>query len=255
MIVRSIPGFTLTISELPWDSEMFGFACAHFDISRSGAARATHAGLPGAIAEVLQQARSEAVKFVTLKTDAEETETVNSALRNNGSLIDTELTFAKKPTAPDTPAVPESEYSIQKMETFWDDSLYDLTSTLQHSRFFVDSHIDADVAHRIWRTSIYNHCNGRASYSVVAHHRDKPIGLMNVVEKNGISDIFLIAVSPPHQGKGVGSAMMDLYEATLGAGTETQIVETQLRNYGAHKFYHDRGYRAVRSKHTIHFWL
>ena len=97
MIARSSPGFTLTISDLSWDSEVFGFRCAQFEISRPASARSADSHLTDAIADILEEARAEGVKFVTLKADAEERDTVNSALRNNGFLIDTEITFAKKP--------------------------------------------------------------------------------------------------------------------------------------------------------------
>lgn len=239
----------ITIRPLPWDSEQLGVSSGLIECTglTDCSDRAISAGL--------QQAAANGLKFLTAKIDARHTGLVNALIKAGGNLVDTELTFQKQPSATKSALKSSPELTIEKLETYWDDSFYALAQTLEQSRFYMDTQIHPDRAHKLWESSIYNSCHGRASYSIVGFVSGRPAGLVNVFEKGGISDIFLIAVLPAYQGKGVGRAMLNHYENTLGPEIRSQTVETQLINFPAQSLYSRMGYRNVFSKHIIHLWL
>jgi len=240
--------------ELPWDSGIFGFRCASLQIPEGSVEPAQKEAL---LVQALVEAGSQAVRFLTARVPCADVETVNACLRAGGVLVDTELTFRKDKSqqAKSVQAAVPSGFVVEKVQTYWHDGLYQLVDTLEHSRFFTDPNIDDELARKLWRTSIHNSCTGRASYSIVCRHGAEPAGLINVFEADGVSDIFLIAMLPAYQGKGLGRAMVACYEANLSKDIVAQTVETQLINYPAQRFYARLGYQNVQAKHTIHFWL
>jgi ribosomal protein S18 acetylase RimI-like enzyme len=256
MILKENEKFSVNIKELEWDSSIFGFKCGNMDVIIKNRIEYLDpfSGLP--LKECITEAKEENYKFLTAKVDTEYMPIVNACLENNGKLIDTELTFHKKRRTNVGEKVEFPEHiSVKKFKTFWDDSLFDIAKTLRFSRFFIDENIKKETAQIIWEKSIYNSCNGRADYSIICFYNDKPAGIMNIFEKNRISDIFIIAVIPEYQNKGLGRRMMNYYEANLDVHIQEQTVETQLINYQAQKLYIDHGYKVIKSKHIIHFWF
>jgi ribosomal protein S18 acetylase RimI-like enzyme len=256
MLVRDGSRYILRVSELTWDSKMLGFPCASLDISDSTRGNdLEYVDISSLLSDLLLDAKKQGIRFVTAKINAENISLVTTCISNHGKLVDSELTFKKnKQMSSSILSLPDGIHII-KADCYWDDSLYELAATVKNSRYFIDTTIPYETAYGLWKHSIYNSCNGRASYSIISFIDDKPVALMNVFEKDGISDIYLIAVLPHYQGKGLGKFMMRYYENSLGDNICHQVVDTQLINYPAQKLYSDMGYRNVRSKHTIHFWL
>lgn len=256
MLVREGSGYSLRVSELPWDSKMLGFACASLDISdNTKGTEIQYFDISSLLSNILLDAKKQGIRFVTAKINAENISLVTTCIYNHGILVDSELSFNKNKQTPNSKLLLPDGIHIIRADCYWDDLLYELAGTLKFSRFFTDTTITYEAAYKLWKHSIYNSCNGRASYSIIAFVDDKPVGLINVFEKEGMSDIYLIAVLPHYQGKGLGKCMMRYYEHCLGDNINHQVVDTQLINYPAQKLYSGMGYRNVRSKHTIHFWL
>ncbi len=241
------------VQELSWDSEIFGFRCGVLNIPVAVNSISVDE-LSSLIKATIRKAKVEKFRFLAAKIPAEIFTICAGCLRNTGILVDTELTFQKN-TFKCSEFHVFPEIVVEKHDTFWDDVFYRIPDVLKHSRFFSDPNIDSALARKLWNTSIYNNCTGRASYSLVGFFRGKPAGLINVFERDGISDIFLIAVLPEYQGHGLGKAMMKSYESWLHYDVVEQIVETQVVNYPAQKLYSQMGYNNIRAKHTFHFWL
>lgn len=244
-----------TLRALDWDSEILGIPSGFLQFSGESTGLITLDEWRLAVVESLSEARRREFRFLTAKIAAEDDHLVNACLAENGLLADTELTFFKRVKKQPVLAAPPAGVRIEKVSSFWDDDLYALAATLQHSRFFRDKNIPEKTAERLWQESIKNSCSGRASYSIIAFVDGKPAGVTNVFEKEGVSDIFLIAVLPQYQGRGLGRAMLATYENSLSAAISSQTVETQAINYAAHALYMRIGYQTVAAKHTIHFWL
>ncbi len=258
--------FSIKISFLEWDTNILGIKSGYLEIIKNNSDN--FSGLNNLIQQAMQNARDEGYEFLTAKIKSEEIEIVNLCIKNNGDLIDTELTFHKykqhNSGVPETcfrstennssNLLQKKDFSIQKFKKYWHDSFYNLSGTLNNSRFFIDKKIGPELANKVWKESIFNSCNGRATYTIVCFDQDKPAGLINVFEKDNISDIFLITLFPEYQGHGLGSMMLDFYDSNLDNFISEQIVETQLINYNAQRFYSKKGYNNVSAKHTIHFW-
>ena len=241
----------IALAPLPWDSGILGYRCGALSFRPSfpdGGTRAAHA-----LGDALARARREGFRFLTAKVEVGRTGLSNLCLGGGGFLADTEVCFSKRP---ERPQLQESAAaSCITSAAFWDDSLCDVAQTLNLSRFFRDPRIGAPAAERLWRESIRNHCGGRASYSVICFRDSLPAGFINVVEREGISNIFIIGVLPQYQGQGLGSLMIRYYESNLSGAVNEMTVDTQLSNIMAQKLYVSTGYRIIKSQHIIHFWL
>jgi len=238
----------LEIKESPWDSEIFGFKCGYVDIFHQTSA--------AIISKGLMVARNKGYKFLTTKIAVEDLTLTNNCFQCKGFLADTELTLSKTRGVNKCSSlgVP-SGYSLLQEKNYWDDDLLSLAAPIKHSRFFKDPKIDRFTALKLWQTSIYNSCRGRASYSVICLYGKKPVGVIILYEAGCVSDIDLVALLSDYQGQGLGTAMMNFYENHLGAEIATQTVATQVINYPAQKLYSSFGYRTSNVKHIIHFWL
>lgn len=254
MLTQQSLRYSLDIVPLPWDSGIFGFGCGALVLTGETTPGSTD-DTEGQLIPLLLDAKKAGMRFVTAKIPAEHTSLVAACLGQGGKLVDSELTFTKKapPLPPEPPAM--DRFRLVKSAHYWDDSLYQLAETVNKSRFFTDSEIPAQSALDLWRQSIYNSCTGRSDYSVFAFSGDRPAGLINVFERDGVSDIFLLAVMPEYQGQGLGQAMISFYQHALDKKITTQVVETQLTNYAAQKLYSNMGYRTTAAKHVVHFWL
>ena len=246
----------VNLVEQVWESSMLGYKCGSLDFGEQENAAPSTKSSHIIIQKTLKKAKSENYQFLTAKVPAENNELINICFRNNGYLVDTELTFSKsrREINLEQEAILDV-VSVEKLDVFWDESLRKLTDTIIHSRFFSDANIKNEAAHRLWENSIYNNCNGRASYSIIAHYNGKVAGLINVFEKDGRSDIFLIGVLSQFQNKGIGKAMIQCYEGKLDKSILELTVDTQSINYGAQRFYIGMGYRTVSVKQIIHFWI
>lgn len=240
------------VQGLDWDSSMLGIPCgfASFTGSPGDAAE-----FPSRLRDALGEARLQGIRFLTVKLPTQSHLQVNACLAQKGFLADTEVTFSKKPAKGAVPVLANTTIQVERLAQFWDDSFLELADTLQLSRFFRDPHIPAQAARKLWQTSILNSCQGRASYSLVAFVEGKAAAVTNIFERDGVSDIFLIAVRPEFQGMGLGKAMLSRYDAYLPDTVTRQTVETQVGNYPAQALYVRLGYVPVASKHSIHFWL
>lgn len=237
--------------ELAWDTEQLGYRCGIIRFSKPQVVSVDT--LCRDLERLLSDAFREGYRFITVKVPAEWLAVCHACQMFGGILVDSEMTFYKNRKAIDYQVAVDG-VTVEKHTTFWDDSFLAIPDTLQNSRFFSDRNIGKDAARKLWTQSIINSCNGRASYSIIGFFEGTPAGLVNVFEGDGISNIFLIAVIPQFQGRGIGKSMVSYYEQNLDNIIVEQIVETQIVNFGAQKLYTSFGYTHVFAKHVFHFW-
>lgn len=248
--------FSIRLNHLPWDSKVLGTKCGFIEISKKFNSGLRKDNLSEFLKLLLSKAKNQQYRFLTSKISAEEQNVANACFSNGGILIDTELTFEK--SLRERSSVSETlnnNISIKKFTKYWDRSIFKIADSFTFSRFLKDSNIERAKAIMLWRNSIYNNCNGRASYSIICFMNKKPVGVMNIFEKGCTSEIFLIGVTNVYQSRGLGRAMMRFYEENLDKDIKRQIVETSLLNYKAQNLYLWAGYKNYTSKYIIHFWL
>lgn len=243
------------LRRLDWDSEILGIPSGFLEFSGNSANMIAQDDWRQVVVDALSEARRQGIRFLTVKPTAEDGPLVNACLAESGLLVDTELTFSKEAHKHPVSTPLPVDVRTEKLTSFWDDALYGLAATLRHSRFFRDTNIPNESAERLWRESIKNSCQGRSSYSIVAFVEGKPAGVINAFEKGEVSDIFLIAVLPQFQGRGVGRSMIASYEKEISSTIAGQTVETQVINYAAQSLYARMGYQPIAAKQVIHFWL
>jgi ribosomal protein S18 acetylase RimI-like enzyme len=246
---RIITDDYFAIEFLRWDSAILGYKSGLVSFLPSLPQKGST--IERALKECLTQAKFDGYRFLTAKVDADQFELTNSCTHNNGILVDTEVCFSKIPVK----QIADDDKPCKKTKQYWDERFYGVAESLHRSRFFRDPEIGSENAVRLWKESIRNHCLGRASYSVIYFNSSAPVGFINVIEQNNVSNIFIIGVLPGFQGQGIGSRMMRFYEMELSESIHEMTVDTQLTNIRAQKLYVNSGYRIKRSQHIIHFWL
>lgn len=258
-IMREIENkyFNVKLKYLPWDSGILGIKCGVIEILKKSSLIAKEDNLSGLLKMLLNIARKQQYKFLVSKINAEEQGIANACFLNKGILIDTELIFIKSHEEKKLlPVEPQgNNVLIKKFNTYWNNSLFKIAESFTYSRFHKDNNIKSTKAIRLWRNSIHNNCHGRASYSIICFVNKKPVGIMNVFEKNGISEIFLIGLIHAYQNRGLGGAMMKFYEKNISKKIKNHLVETSILNYKAQNLYLVMGYRNNKAKYVIHFWF
>ena len=122
-----------------------------------------------------------------------------------------------------------------------------------HDRYHRDPEIPQDVADEIKRQWVLNGVLGRSDAPIVARVDGEIAGFNLCLRRENIAIIDLIGVARPHQGKGLGRALV---AAALGhyAGTcRVMQVGTQDTNGPSIALYERAGFVPVRAAVTFHW--
>jgi dTDP-4-amino-4,6-dideoxy-D-galactose acyltransferase len=143
----------------------------------------------------------------------------------------------------------ETEYSIQ--------DLYELAfESGTHSRFFMDKKFTSEKFKELYRLWIDNSISSSFAADILLYKSaGKTIGLLTykINENNAFAGLF--SVSPQHQGKGVGGAMLKHLESILyKKGISNLIIPTQYQNQQACYFYAKQGYSISENTYIKHYW-
>ena len=125
------------------------------------------------------------------------------------------------------------------------------------SRFRVDPRVPRPIFESLYRQWIENSVNGTiADATLVVRDHDTIVAMATVAEKNGRSDIGLIAVDAAHRGRSHGTRLMQAaHHWARERGLADAQVVTQGDNRSARRLYEKCGYTVERVEHYYHFWL
>ena len=126
-----------------------------------------------------------------------------------------------------------------------------------HSRFGVDPKISKKTFHKLYHTWIKNSVRGTAADKVfVIREKNKIVGMITLISKNGRGDIRLVAVDAKCRGKKLGTSL--IYAALKyfikKDYTKAQVV-TQKSNVPACHLYEKCGFHREKIDNFYHFWL
>ncbi len=81
-------------------------------------------------------------------------------------------------------------------------------------------------------------------YSVVVHHRDRPVGIGRIIGDGGcFFEITDMAVLPNHQKKGVGAMIMEALVSYLKANAPSTAYVSLMADHGTPMFYKKYGFK------------
>lgn len=234
---------------LDWDSAFFGFKVARILPERLS---------PSQLAPVIAELRAHNVSLAYWAADPADPASQEAATACGGLLADRKATFiAEVAQCSPLPVLYDGlieEYTAQVPDT-------DLESlAIQagiYSRFKVDAKIPEDKFLDLYRLWIRNSVNGQIADAVlVARHEGRIAGMVTVGEKNGRSDIGLIAVDESMRGKNLGIALVGAAkEWARSKGYRFAQVVTQRENLAACRLYEKCGYTIEKIENIYHLWM
>ena len=149
---------------LVWDSEMLDLLTGTVEVADDATTRAADGE---ALAERILAAAPGDEVLTCIKLPASQPVALAALLRAGGTFIDSEQTFIHvhgvDVDADQTPGANLAAPQVQICTRYDGDAFADLVPDIVHSRFRRDPRIPAAHAEALWRASIRNHCDGRAS--------------------------------------------------------------------------------------------
>jgi len=233
----------LCLEKLDWDSEQLGLS-AGLVANEALIARYPAPDVFDRIRAILAQKPE--ISFITFKIPDSCTDIVNMLVRGPADFIDTELIYRFS-----GPVGKSSACQVIFTEQWQGEEFVPLASEMRWSRFFLDKRIAAAKADGLWRTSIANHCQGRADQLAVALLDGQPAGLVVITAAGGEKALFLVGVLPEYQGRGIGTALLKAVTDRYGA-TAPLYVETSSRNLAANRLYQKAGFVLHRTRYILH---
>jgi dTDP-4-amino-4,6-dideoxy-D-galactose acyltransferase len=132
-----------------------------------------------------------------------------------------------------------------------------------YSRFRVDPRIPRERFEAMYRLWIERSVKKELADDVMVvpaedsrDDRHHPLGLISLMESDGVASIGLVAVAAEVQGRGIGSALMRAAHGWMRSrDADEALVVTQLANLPACRLYERSGYHLARVQPYYHFWL
>lgn len=126
----------------------------------------------------------------------------------------------------------------------------------KHSRFLLDKNFGIEKFKELYRLWIDNSISKTFADDVLLKKTNKETaGLLTYKITDDYATVGLIAVSNQHQGKGMGSILLEHLETILfQKGIKNLIIPTQLENKQACNFYNKLGYSIFKTIYIKHYW-
>jgi dTDP-4-amino-4,6-dideoxy-D-galactose acyltransferase len=137
------------------------------------------------------------------------------------------------------------------------DELYVLAfESGKYSRFLLDKNFGRENFEKLYEKWIDNSLNKNFADIFLLYKEDNEIiGLVTAKINENSAQIGLIAVSPDHQGKGIGKKLIfEIQNVLINKGIPTLHIPTQLENKEACFFYKKMGYEIINITPIKHYW-
>jgi GNAT superfamily N-acetyltransferase len=135
--------------------------------------------------------------------------------------------------------------------------IYDMAfESGKFSRFNLDANFNKLEFKRLYKKWVDNSYTKEFADNVLVYkHQNISVGFVTYKVYGNYAKVGLIAVSPEHQGKGIGRKLLEAVEIEL---VDINVIElripTQLQNETACKFYSKMGYTIIEEKIVKHYW-
>src|ERR1700757_2252537 len=217
---------------LEWDSKFFQRRIARLNACRLD---------EDVIGEALQWCGDNRIDCLYFLSDPGDSRTRRLAESKGFQLVDVRVTFGRR--IEQTACAPTS--ASLRMAREDDVPALRAIARVSHrdSRFYFDGHFDRAKCDLLYETWIENSFRGFAQAVLVAEHDGVPVAYLTCHCKEQESQIGLVGVSADHQGKGLGSMLVQSFlNWSHEHAAETAKVVTQARNAAAHRLYKKHGF-------------
>jgi len=256
----------LAAEKSAWDTEHFGFGVGrirNFFVSPVLDLKKTLTANEALVKACLSWMKHEKVKCVLTRVDLDDALDIETYQQNGFQLADVLITFYLNVSLPSAVKNPKLEGPI-KVRPFQkgdDAALMQIArAVFRNDHFHRDSRFPQPKSDELFVKWTYNSCQGAADHVLVAAtENEKPIGFITCkIEELGKSNygvIDLVAVSPQHQGKGVGTILTREAINWFADRVDTVFVGTQANNKASIRTYEKVGFRLFNTELTFHKWL
>lgn len=186
--------------------------------------------------------------FAYVKVDVQDVEVVETLTKRDFFIVDTNVSYICKLAIAQNAA----ENIVIRAANLEDkDSVCQIAGeAFSLTRFHADPYIDKTLADRIKFDWAGNYFSGdRGDEMLVAEQGGQVIGFNQILIRDGIAIIDLIAVKTSAQGQGVGKAMI----AKLQERFDTLRVGTQLSNKSSIALYEKMGFCFENASYVLHY--
>ncbi|AWA29259.1 hypothetical protein HYN48_03680 [Flavobacterium magnum] len=137
------------------------------------------------------------------------------------------------------------------------DEIYNLAyESGKFSRFYLDKHFNSGKFGELYRKWVDNSISKAIADDVLVYVEENEIsGFVTYKTAGDSATIGLIAVSPNHQGKGIGGKLLQSVEDRLAEQNIKKLrIPTQQENQPACHFYTKQGYEICERTFIKHYW-
>lgn len=234
----------MSLIELEWDSNFFGLKIGRIELQDLDATGIDHE---------IGKARKLGFALLYLFGPARVPLLPAWLEENRCRLVDTKVTYAK------SRLMRKQAHNSTLLHAPADiEQLYELAyESGKCSRFRLDPRFGLENFKRLYRAWVDNSVSRRIADDIFVYQAGNSLcGFCTVKYSNDKATIGLIAVSPNHQGTGIGRDLCDAAEAqAVQRGCHAIVVATQQANVGACRFYEKLGMNLAESTDIYHLWL
>jgi len=132
-------------------------------------------------------------------------------------------------------------------------SLLIARTAFKYDRFHADARVPNDAADRLKEKWVAKGFSGRSDAVLVVEIGGSVVGFSTCMVNGDTAIIDLIAISPDHQGMGIGKSLVQGVIATYAGRCRVIRVGTQDTNLHSLKLYHSCGFMQVTSQVSYHW--
>lgn len=126
---------------------------------------------------------------------------------------------------------------------------------IDDSRLMRDPRCRARLPSDFWDQVALEHCTEYADLVACAiDPSNRLLGFISCFVRGDVLELFMVAVHPEHQGKGIGGSLLALVDAKARENRWSLTTQVLASNLGAMRFYLDHGFQPVGGELVLHRW-
>ena len=231
---------------LKWDSDFFGFKVAKILPKKINSTK---------LEKILCELKKRNVSLVYWSCDNFDKETQEAAQSLDGFLTGQKITYLLNlEQLSNTSTSTDIRIKIYNRKDPNSDLINLIIKGGKSSRFYIDPKISKKQYEDLQKLWITNSVKNNTIF--VVKEKNQIISFVSLNEKNNRGNIDYIIVEEKHQGKGLGTSLMNhAHKWFISNGYKTVQADTQQENTKACNMYEKIGYNIEKIEKFYHFWL